>query len=68
MHKRRDGFIDPIVLEKEKACIVASYKKPRNEMMQDILMKHNFHKIWIIEKERHLSISEEYTFKLPKRR
>ena len=67
MHKRKDGVIDPAILEKENCCIVASPNKPKSEMMmQEILRKYKFHKIWVIEKEKHLGLSETFTVKMPK--
>ncbi len=66
MHKRVDGVIDPKKLEKENCCIIAPYRKSKDDMLQEILRQYRFNSIWVMEKEKHLSLSETFTMKLPK--
>ena len=60
------GVIDPKKLEKENCCIIAPYRKSKDDMLQEILRQYRFNSIWVMEKEKHLSLSETFTMKLPK--
>jgi len=65
-HKRIDGLIDPKLLESKGCCLIASQNRDREEVMQDIMRKYMFKKLWVIESERHISLSRSFVTELPK--
>jgi Holliday junction resolvase-like predicted endonuclease len=65
-HKRMDGLIDPKLLENKGCCLIASQNRDKEEVMQDIMRRYVFKELWVIEREKHISLSRSSVIKLPK--
>jgi hypothetical protein len=66
LHKRRNGVIDPLWLEKQNCCLIAPPEKDRQDRYQLILKKSGFRSLRLVEREKHLGIAEPFRIRTPK--
>lgn len=66
LHKRRDGVVDPLWLERHDCCVISAPPKNKEDPLLLLLKKSGFRSLRFLERKRHLGIGEPFTVRLPR--